>query len=87
MPLYEFRCDGCETTDTTFLWGTQFTRERKCGRCGCMARLIPSLTTPPEIRFSRRYHYGVGGYVESTADVNRIAKEKNLIHIGRDHGG
>ena len=91
MPIYEFRCANDHTTegfyqkpaDKAAEWPPS---ERICETCGVAAKLVPSLTTNGEIRFPRRWHYGVGGFVESTSDVNRIAKEKGLFFVGRDHG-
>jgi putative FmdB family regulatory protein len=87
MPLYEFHCDKCDRTHERFQWGTQRTDTIVCPDCGEYCRKMISVTAPPEERFARRWHTGVGAYVESTSDVNRIAKEKGLEFVGRDHGG
>jgi hypothetical protein len=93
MPVFEHYCEKCDDTQEDFFQkpaderGAFPPQERACRKCGGVAKLVPSLTASPEIRFAPRWHYGIGAKVSSTSEVNRIAKEKNLMYVGRHHGG
>ena len=82
MPVYEYLCD-CGNKFEVFKH--YFAKVEKCA-CGEVAKLVPSLTSPPEIRHAPKWHWGVGAKVSSGKDVDRVAKEKGLHYVGRDGG-
>lgn len=87
MPIREYFCEKCNWTEEVFLQGQTYSHQRNCVKCDGDAKLIPSLTAMSDIRFAPRWHHGIGAKVSSTGEVNRIAKEKNLLFVGRHHGG
>ena len=71
-----------------------------CHVCGKLAKRVPSAfhtgdrptfrdrSPGAETRGDGEYwHHGVGAFVRTAGDIDRVAKQKGLEFVGREHGG
>lgn len=86
MPIYTFSCGRCGRDEEVFRWMREM-NDPHVGSCGHEMERRTVCPIQTEKTWRPKYNWGLGAWISSARQHDRVMKEKGKYFIGREKGG